>query len=95
MEDKYIEDLVNSRFKQIGYKLQMWEFDLKQKIRESEWDSMALGLRISNGIISNPFYKWGSLDSFMRDFIGKDYSKGYTAKDWQRHFEIENLKNCK
>jgi len=86
------EQEIDNRFRQIGYKLQMWEFDLKQRIREYEWDRMALSLRIGNDIIRSPFYKWGSLDSFMKDYIGEDYSKGYTVKDWEFHFKIENLK---
>jgi len=88
---------IDNKFIRTENKLKMIEMRLNMAISRLEQDVYVNNMRISGYIVGSVFYNWGSLDSFMRDYIGEDYCKHYTTKDWERHFEIENIKmsNCK
>ena len=86
---------IDARFIRIENKLKMLEMRYNMAILRLEQDVYVNKHKISGFIVGSVFYNWSSLDSFMRDYIGEDYCKDYTAKDWERHFEIENIKTDK
>jgi len=58
---------------------------------ELDFQFLKVGMNIGVSIITSPYYKRTTLDAFLTDCIGADYSKRYTEEDWDRHYRIENL----
>lgn len=84
---------IDDRFRRVENKLMMLEMRYNRAISKLENDVFLNNIRIRSSIINSPFYKWDSLDSFMRDYIGDDYCKDYTKKDWELHYSIQSMKD--
>lgn len=84
--NKLIEDKLENH-----YGFWLFEHEFKVKSIQLDWDFFKIGNKIGCSIIKSPFYKRTTLDAFLTDFVGSDYSKNYTKEDWNRHYRIENL----